>query len=343
MTISERPRRFGPQLLAAMLWLAVAAAGPACAQTIKVATLAPEGSGWMTQMRAAAKASEERTEGRVTFKFYPGGVMGNDAIVLRKIRLGQLQGSAFTGSEASTIYPSAQLYSLPFLFRERGEVDAVRAAFDDKLRAGFEAKGFQVLSISGVGFALMMSKSDIAQRAALQQRKMWVPNNDLIAERTFRGGGITPIPLPLADVFTALQTGLIDTVANTPAGAVALQWHGSLRQVLDLPLSYVIGYVLVDRRSWSKLSPADQAAVLAAFASSSELIDRGNRESDQQALEAMLSMGTKLVKPDAQEVTAWEGVGRDIVDTLVAEDRLDASLVSGVRSLLAERRTRSDH
>src|SRR5690606_33417778 len=130
--------------------------------------------------------------------------------------------------------PSAQIYSLPFLFRGRSEVDAVRAAFDDKIRAGFEDKGYQVLSISGVGFALMMSESDIAGPAALKQRKVWVPSNDLVAERTFRGGGVTPIPLPLADVFTALQTGLVDTVANTPAGAVALQWHGSLRQVLDL-------------------------------------------------------------------------------------------------------------
>ena len=59
---------------------------PVLAQTIKLATIAPEGSSWMIDMRSGAKAIEKSTDGRVKFKFYGGGVQGNDKQVQRKMR-----------------------------------------------------------------------------------------------------------------------------------------------------------------------------------------------------------------------------------------------------------------
>ena len=73
----------------------------------------------MKQMRIAAAGVKDRTAGRVELKFYPAGVMGNDAAVLRKIKLGQLQGGAFTGAEASLVYKDAPIYSVPFLVRDQ--------------------------------------------------------------------------------------------------------------------------------------------------------------------------------------------------------------------------------
>ncbi|MBT7260979.1 MAG: TRAP transporter substrate-binding protein DctP, partial [Desulfobacula sp.] len=61
---------------------------------LKIATLSPEGSMWMEKMRKGAEMVAQKTDNRVTFKFYPGGVMGNDKTVLKKIRIGQLQGGA---------------------------------------------------------------------------------------------------------------------------------------------------------------------------------------------------------------------------------------------------------
>ena len=80
---------------------------PAAAQAIKIATLAPDGSAWMRELRVAAAEVKAGTDGRVDVKFYPGGVMGNDAVVLRKMRLGQLQGGVLTSSELSLVYPDA--------------------------------------------------------------------------------------------------------------------------------------------------------------------------------------------------------------------------------------------
>ena len=334
MTIFKRLCLLSLLMLLGLGWVASAQA----AQTIKLATVAPDGSIWMSEMRAAAERAAQATEGRVKIKFYPGGVMGNDATVLRKIKLGQLQGGALTGSELSAFSKNAQLYGLPFLFADPDEIQPIRAQFDDRIREDLKQAGYAVLSMAGVGFAYLMSSNDISERGSLESRKIWVPQNDVIAERTFRAGGVSPVPLPLPDVFTALQTGLIDTVANTPAGAIALQWHSKMRQLLQLPLSYILGYVIVDQRTWGKLSAVDQQAVLAAFAESSQRIEADNRRSDASALEALNQLGVKIVSPSDGERERWRQVGREVIDTLIAEGRLDGEVISALRQELARLR-----
>ena len=80
------------RLFAAALCLALVSLVSTGAQaaTLKIATLSPEGSAWMRLLREAGAQVTEETEDRVKFKFYPGGVMGNDKKVLRKMRIGQL-------------------------------------------------------------------------------------------------------------------------------------------------------------------------------------------------------------------------------------------------------------
>jgi TRAP-type transport system periplasmic protein len=319
-----------------LLTLLLASASPGAAEvTLKVASLAPDGSLWMKEMRNAAEAVGTQTQGRVAIKFYPGGVMGNDATVLRKIRLGQLQGGAFTGSELSLVYRNAQLYSLPFLFTGYEQVDAVRAQVDPMLVQGFERSGFRVVAISGVGFAYLMGARPVRNTAELKQAKIWVPQNDRIADLTFRAGGIEPIPLPLGDVFTALQTGLVDTVGNTSAGAIALQWHTKVAHVFDLPLTYVVGYVALDNKAFAKLQPDDQAALVKAFGEAAARIDAGNRRSDAEARAVLERQGVAFAEPAADEVDYWKGIGRQVTEQLVKDGNLDQDVLDAARKALA--------
>ena len=118
--------------LSAALFFAPAAQ----ALTLKIATIVPDGSSWLVEMRRAGKEIEKKTDGRVKLKFYPGGVMGGDKTVLRKIRARQLQGGAFTSGALAEIFPDIELYSLPLVFKNYAEVDYVRAQMDEKLKAG---------------------------------------------------------------------------------------------------------------------------------------------------------------------------------------------------------------
>ena len=109
--------QWGFSLIALVIVPMSVVTGVAGATQLKIATVAPEGSGWMQSMRLAAGEIKSKTNGRVEIKYYAGGVMGNDKKVLRKIRIGQLQGGVFTANGLSERYRDILIYGLP-LYRK---------------------------------------------------------------------------------------------------------------------------------------------------------------------------------------------------------------------------------
>ncbi|GAB2502004.1 TRAP transporter substrate-binding protein [Arenimonas alkanexedens] len=309
---------------------------PAAAQVIKIATLAPDGSAWMRELRAAAAEVKAGTDGRVEVKFYPGGVMGNDAVVLRKMRLGQLQGGILTSSELSLVYPDAPIYSLPFLVSSWDEVDRMRAVVDPMLAEGFEQRGIRMLGVSGLGFAYLMGDQPLGSAGDIAGRKLWVPQNDAIAARIFEMGGVSTIPLPIGDVFTSLQTGLVDTVVNTPSGAVVLQWHGKIKHMVDLPLTFVVGFLIVDDKAWKRLAPADQAVLAAAFDAAGKRMDVNTRRDDAAALEAMKQQGLKVSPMDPAEARRWRTLGAQLIAEMEAQGKISPEILAAARRALSE-------
>ena len=181
-----------------------AAAATANAVDIKIATVAPDGSRWMQQMRAGAEEVNARTSGRVTLKFYPGGVMGNDAQVLRKIRIGQLQGGAFTAGGLAERYSGLNLYGVPLLFSSLDEIDAVRAQLDPELAAGLDRAGFVTFGFIEGGFANLLSNEPIRTVDDMRRKKVWVPEGDAISFLAMETMGLSPSVLPVTDVLTGL-------------------------------------------------------------------------------------------------------------------------------------------
>jgi TRAP-type C4-dicarboxylate transport system substrate-binding protein len=139
---------------------------------IKIATVAPDNSYWMRQMRAGGERIRDLTEGRVEFKFYPGGIMGTDSQVLRKVRVGQLHGGAFTTGGLSSQYKALNIYSIPLMFRSLDEIDYVRKHLDPKLEAGLAEAGWISLGFSEGGFATFMSNTPVTHVNDLRQQKV---------------------------------------------------------------------------------------------------------------------------------------------------------------------------
>jgi TRAP-type C4-dicarboxylate transport system substrate-binding protein len=324
---------------AAMAVALLAAVGSAqAASIIKIATVAPDGTAWMNEMRGVAAAVKTRTTDRVEIKFYPGGVMGDDATVLRKVKIGQLQGAVFTGGEATAITPDAAVYSQPFQFRTQEEVDKVRAALDPLLVQSFEKAGFYAPGISGGGFAYLMSVRDIHGKDDLKSAKVWVPQGDHIAEVAFKAAGVTPIPLPLADVYTSMQTGLIDTVANTPSGAIAFQWHTKVKYMIDLPLTYVIGVLAIDKKAVDALGADDQKLVNEEFGAAFARLEKATRADNAQARDALRKQGVAITVPTAAESKTWDDVGMAARKDLGASAGISPQLAAALDKALAAAR-----
>jgi len=305
------------------------------AQTIKLATIVPEGSGWMDSMRAGAAEIDKRTDGRVKFKFYGGGVQGNDKQVLRKMRIGQLQGGAFTSNGLIDVQKDSQLYALPMLFDNLEEVQFVRERMDDKLRGLIEEAGYVNFGFAGGGFARLMSNQSIANLGNLQGRKVWVPDGDRFSYEATKALGISPVSMPLTDVMTGLQTELIDTIMSPPAATIILQWNTKVSYITELPLSYIFAMIAIDKKYFDRIQPADQLIVREVMERIYLEFDRQGNEDNQKALKALIDNGMTPVMPDLGQVPEWRNVVQKSNRRLANEGVIDVRLLDELECYVA--------
>ncbi len=326
----------GLRLLAA---LALSVALPLEAAVLKIATIAPEGSRWMNEMRAGAKEIAERTEGRVSLKFYGGGVMGSDSKVMRKIRIGQLQGGAVIAGALAERYSELLIYGLPLVFSSPEEVDFVRERMDETLLTGLEEAGFVSFGITSLGFAMLMSKTPVRTLDDLKGRKVWTPEGDPVAYAAMETLGLSPVTLPVTDVLTGLQTGLIDIITASPVGALVLQWHTKLKYVTDYPLAYLYGFLVIEKAAFYKLEKRDQAVVRDVMTRIYADFDRENRADNEEAAEALMASGLEFVSLSSGEVEQWRTL-LAVQNRKLADDGLyPPALLDEMEALLAKFRS----
>jgi len=289
--------RHSKLMMVVVMLLSAFCAAQVSAADLKIATVLPENTQWMKDMRAGAAEVRELTDGRVNLKFYSGGVQGNPNKVLRKIRIGQLHGGAFTPTDLQQVYPDLNIYGLPFLFESEEEVNYVRERIDPKLMQGLEEAGFVSFGFSSGGFALVMSNVPVRSHDDLKGRKIWVPEGDLISYETMKGLQLSPVTLPITDVLTGLQTGLIDIVAMSPAGALVLQWHTKVDYLTKLPILYSMGFLALDDRAFNRIDDADQAVVRDVMSRIYAEWDAENQQDADNALQALIKSGIEAIEP----------------------------------------------
>jgi TRAP-type C4-dicarboxylate transport system substrate-binding protein len=315
--------------------LLVAPAVEAQSVRLKIATMAPDGTLWMKEMQSAAEEVELRTDGRVSIRFYPGGTMGSDSAVLRKIRIGQLHGGVFLAGALSDIDPDLEIYSLPLLFKSYGEVDFVRQRTDQILIDDLAQKGYISFGFTETGFTYLLSAKPTRTFDDLKGRKTWIMQDDPVSLAIVEAAGLSPVPLPLSDVLTGLQTGLIDTVAAPPVGAVALQWFTKATYLTDLPITYVCGSMVVSAKAFSRMSDEDQAIVREIFGRANRTLDDTSRSDNEEARKALIGQGVEYVNPTPETLSKWQGIAAEASERLIAERGYDPSIIAMIEDLIS--------
>ena len=330
--------RLYPLVFGCLLAAALVLPAAVQAQTFKIATIAPESSSWMKDMKAGAKVIEEHTEGRVKFKFYGGGVQGNDKQVQRKMRTGQLHGGAFTSGGLNRFHPDADLFALPMLFRSIEEARYVRDALEGEVRQRLDDAGYVNFGLAAAGFAYMMSEKKLTTLRDLDGQKVWIPEGDPVGFAALRALGVAPVVMPVTDVMTGLQTDLLDCVTVPPVGAIVFQWHTQLHYVTDVPLAYVYAALLIDKRPFSRMSAADQAVVREVMEGIYRKFDRNGVRENDEAFQALLDSGLERVTPDPAEVEEWRRVVNASHREMAGQGVFDAALYERIQSLLDDYR-----
>jgi TRAP-type C4-dicarboxylate transport system substrate-binding protein len=314
--------------------------------TLKFATLMPTGTAWSKLLDDWVKEVEQKSNGRIKFKMYAGGVMGDEPDVLRKMRKGQLHGGLFTGYGIGRIYSPARVLEMPFLFKSVDESDYVREQIMPDLEIGFRENGFELLGWPEVGFIHFFSTRRITSVDDIRKLRIWLWQGDPLGEAFFKAADINPIPLSIMDVYTQLSAkhGSIDTVYTSTFGAIALQWYSKLKYATHIPLTNAIGGVIISNRFYNKL-PADLQQLLKT--SGKEMGDKirlNAREENRKSISLLQQNGIEFMF-DWHEVDMDEllKIRDDAAAYLEQTDYIPASMFAKTKNLLMEYRNRPEN
>ena len=313
--------------------------------TLKFATLMPTGTAWSKLLDDWVKEVEEKSKGRIKFKMYSGGVMGDEPDVLRKIRKGQLHGGMFTGYGIGRIYSPARVLEMPFLFKDVDESDYVREQIMPDLEAGFRENGFELLGWPEVGFIHFFSTKPLTSIDAIKQQRIWLWQGDPLGEAFFKASDINPIPLSIMDVYTQLSAkhGSIDTVYTSTFGAIALQWYTKLKYATHIPLTNAIGGVVVSSRFYNKL-PADLQQLLKTSGKKmGDDIRLNAREENRKSIGLLQKNGIEFMLDwDEVDMNEMLTMRDDAAAYLEKSDYIPASMFAKTKKMLSDYRDQKD-
>ena len=263
----------------------------------KFATLIPPDTAWMKEIDRWAAEVEKESKGRLKFKIYPGGIMGDEPDVLRKIRSRQLQGAFFTGYGIGRIYSPARVLEMPFLFKNTDESDYVRDQLMPEIDQGFREHGFELLGWPELGFIHFFSKYPIGSLEELKSRRIWLWQGDPMGEAFVKVAGVAPIPLSIMDVYMQLSAkhGSIDTVYNSPFGVLALQWYTKLKYASNIPVTNAIGSLVVSNRFFNKLPKDLQALLKRTGKIAGDNINKLARRDNRKSIELLKQSGIEFM------------------------------------------------
>ena len=136
----------------------------------------------------------------------------------------------------------------------------------------------------------------------MTNKKIWIPQGDLISYQTMKSLNLVPVPLVLTDVLTALQTGLIDIVSIPPVVALALQWHTKIKYITRVPVLYAMGFMAIDNKIMSKISTEDKNVLSKILRETYALVDSSNSKDTTDAINALFNVGIEEVEAIPDEI-----------------------------------------
>jgi TRAP-type transport system periplasmic protein len=332
--IEQNPRN--PRVLRIALLLAALACwlapGPAAAQqvVVKMATLVPEGSSWQLILKEMADKWKTASGGRVIVRLYAGGVAGDDADVVRKIRLGALNAGVLTEVGLEEIDRSVLALSVPMAYSSYEEEDYVLEKMRPTLEARLEAKGFVPLAWLDGGWSHIFAQKPVSTPDELKPLKLFTPSGDPQAVEIYKAAGFNPVPLPTTELSTALQTGLVNALQVPPQVAVLTQYYSHAKYMTDLPWLLLLGATVIDKGTWEKI-PADvRPALLEAAREAGRRLRAEVRNGGDRDVEAMKKRGLVVVPVDARARELWRKAAENayprIRGPVVPADAFDEAL-----------------
>jgi len=298
---------------------------------IKLATAAPKDSIWHEQLKNIDQRWKNATGGEVSLRIY-AGTLGDEDDILRRIRVGQLDAGTITTAGLSSIHKATQAMHIPLAFNSNEEMEYVRNGIAKELEPLLASKGFKVLSWGEVGWMHFFTREPVVTPDDLRKQKLFIWSNGDSAdgEKLWQNLGFNTVALSSIDIMQALQTRMIDAYNTPPLVALASQWFPFTPYMTDLKWAPLTGATIITDKAWKKI-PAQFRPELERIVFEEGLsLQLDVRRQEQQAMDAMIKRGLKIVAVDAVARKAWQQMAEQsyskIRGTVVPEKYFDETL-----------------
>jgi TRAP-type C4-dicarboxylate transport system substrate-binding protein len=292
---------------------------------LRLATLAPRSSNLGAAFQRLRNDLREKSNGQVELKMYYGGVAGDEETVVRKMRVGQLDGALLTSTGLGALVPQVLVLQAPGLITSYPALDDVRKELAPELEALFDQAGYKLVSWGDSGQVRIFSKHKIQHPNDLRGVRPWVWRGSPTMRAFIEAAGANGVTLGLPEVFSALQTGMVDTVIASSIGVLGFQWHTKLKTITKPPGGIVVGAYVIKQDRLDALPKEARDFILQSANEHAEEFREGGRRLDEEASKALMERLKSVNLWRNQH--AWQAVQRE------ARNSLAGRLYS--RSLLA--------
>lgn len=296
--------------------------------TLRIASLAPAGSSWMKVLNAWNTTLQEKTNGKLKMRFYPGGSQGDERDFVRKMRVGQLDGGVITMTGMSMLVPAMNVLVLPGFLDTYEELDRVRERMADKFEGMFEQEGFKLVGWGDAGKTRLFSVQPIKSPSDIKSMRPWVWKDDPIFIEFYQVIGASAVRLGVPEVYPALQTRMVDVISSSALTAVALQWYTRVNYMTAHNSAIIAGGTMMRKDKFDELPPELQEVFQSTADRAHELLNKTIRKDDQKAYEVVVKKG--IVPVEAGDAKSeWDATDKKVRDNLTGR-MFSKSLVEAV-------------
>jgi TRAP-type C4-dicarboxylate transport system substrate-binding protein len=291
--------------------------------TLRMGTMAPDGTAWARELNAFSRDVQARTNGAVRIKWYYGGITGDEPTMGERIRRGQLDGAASGGPLCEALSPSMRVMRVVGLLTTQREAAFVASRLWSTFEAEFHKNGMVALGTTTLGPHILFSRTPIRSMDDFKKSRFWVWDRDDILRAELASFGAELVALPVADAARAYDEHRIDGFIAPASVALAFQWSPLTRYVTDLRLDYITACVVISDRAFDPLPLAARDAIKSAGTKLAVRFADIGQQQDAMLLNGLFKrQGVSTVPVDPRFSTEFFELAR------ATRDRLDPKLVS---------------
>lgn len=253
-------------------------------------------------LERVAKLVKERTDGHVVFKLFPAGQLGSARQMNEGVQLGTIEGTVSPASFLGGFNPAVSILDISFLYPDnRKQAQEIRGGKLGKaILASFDKRGFKAIAIWPNGRKNFTSNKPLGPVAAFKGQRFRVMDSKILIEQ-FKALGASAIVLPFSELYTSLQTGVVDGEENPLDTIQRMKFYEVQKYLMLSKHGAMEDIVLFSPRWWKTLPKKYQDIIVTAFREEVPQVEAAKEAAQVKALAVIRKYGVKILTVSAKE------------------------------------------